>query len=377
LKILGIVITKNEEIHISRCISSLTKFVDDVLVVDAISDDATIEIAKNYGAKVIKRRWVSYSEQLNWLLENHATEYDYVLRLDADEYINSSKPKKFRETLVKFSDSNFRAISVQRSYKFLGSLLQDSEFNKRNVVRIFTPEHRFTNRLTDEKLIYKDHEHSIIDLEIIDENLKSIESWLIKHVKYSILEAKNFKSKGPMSRVQKIYYFLPKYFRASLYFNYRFFITQRLRGGISAQLFVVCQSLLYRLIVDFQITEDFLSKKTQISKEQFIYGIFQRAIESSKKVDINFKNTGDIRINYNSNRKFISHRSFLYSLSIKIRIFLNLFLLVILSGFYFFGIRSLKKFAFSTLFYFILLDIIVLSNFIQSKKIKLEIDNVR
>jgi glycosyltransferase involved in cell wall biosynthesis len=49
-----IIITKNEEKHIARCISSVG-FADEVIVVDSGSTDNTVNIAKELGAKVIKK----------------------------------------------------------------------------------------------------------------------------------------------------------------------------------------------------------------------------------------------------------------------------------------------------------------------------------
>ena len=49
----AVIITHNEEENISKCLASLTGL-DEIIVVDSGSDDATIEIAKNHGAKLIK-----------------------------------------------------------------------------------------------------------------------------------------------------------------------------------------------------------------------------------------------------------------------------------------------------------------------------------
>ena len=123
---------------------------DDILVVDAFSDDQTVNISEKFGATVIQRKWKSYPDQLNWLLMHHTKGYDFVFRLDADEYINNQTPNKFRNTLSNLLIERKNVISVKRSYKFLGSVLKDSQIYKKNVVRIFTPNHRFENRLMDE-----------------------------------------------------------------------------------------------------------------------------------------------------------------------------------------------------------------------------------
>jgi glycosyltransferase involved in cell wall biosynthesis len=366
LKLLGIIITKDEELHISRCIKSLEKYVDDILIVDAFSNDQTPIIANNLGAKVIQRRWVSYSDQLNWMLINHAGDYDYVVRLDADEYINGYNPIFFRDTLSNLLLNKVRAISVKRSYKFLGSIIKDSEFYMRNVVRIFTPDHRFSNRLTDEKLIFNDFEHRVIDLEIIDENLKSVSSWLLKHLNYSNLEAKNYISDGPMSKAQKFYYTLPAFTRSAAYFLFRFLITQRFRGGISALIFVIGQSLVLRILVDYQISEN--SKKSHqklsMSTDMTLNYIVYRAI-GIYRVEAPVKNGTIKNLDFLGLNKWF--RKIYYRLPLKIRIFLNLLILVPSTGFSFFLVKRYKKFVLNNFLFSMILDIIILADIIQIK----------
>ena len=54
MKISAIVLTKNEERNIKKCLKSL-KWCDEVIVIDDFSKDKTVKIAKKLGAKVYKR----------------------------------------------------------------------------------------------------------------------------------------------------------------------------------------------------------------------------------------------------------------------------------------------------------------------------------
>ena len=53
--IAAIILTKNEEKHIARCIRSLEGVCDEIFVIDSFSTDRTCEIAEALGAKVLKR----------------------------------------------------------------------------------------------------------------------------------------------------------------------------------------------------------------------------------------------------------------------------------------------------------------------------------
>ena len=86
MKLSGVVITKNEEKNIERCLASLS-FCDEVIVVDSHSTDTTIAKAKNFTSKVFVREWTGYVDQ-----KSYATGlaiHDWVLSLDADEEVSN------------------------------------------------------------------------------------------------------------------------------------------------------------------------------------------------------------------------------------------------------------------------------------------------
>jgi len=86
VKISAIIITQNEERNIGRCIDSVRSVVDEIVVIDSFSTDQTCDIALEKGARVIKHRFISHIDQKNFAV-TQAT-YEYVLSLDADEYLS-------------------------------------------------------------------------------------------------------------------------------------------------------------------------------------------------------------------------------------------------------------------------------------------------
>lgn len=77
-----VVLTKNEERNIAACLGSV-QWADELIVLDSFSEDATVEIARIFGAKVYQRQFVNYPDQRNAALE--LAEGDWVLFIDADE----------------------------------------------------------------------------------------------------------------------------------------------------------------------------------------------------------------------------------------------------------------------------------------------------
>ena len=82
----AVIITRNEAENISRCIESVQKVADEVIVVDAYSEDDTVEICKKLGARIFQKRWEGYSNSKNF--GNDKAEHDFILSLDADEVLS-------------------------------------------------------------------------------------------------------------------------------------------------------------------------------------------------------------------------------------------------------------------------------------------------
>ncbi len=84
--ITGTIITYNEEDHIEACIASLRQVCDDIVVVDSLSTDRTVELARTAGARVVLQKYLGEGRQRN-VTEKEAA-HDWILALDADERLD-------------------------------------------------------------------------------------------------------------------------------------------------------------------------------------------------------------------------------------------------------------------------------------------------
>ena len=82
----AVIITYNEEQNIARCIESVSRVADEIVVVDSFSTDTTESICKNNGATFIQHAFEGHIEQKNFALSQ--ARYDYILSLDADEALS-------------------------------------------------------------------------------------------------------------------------------------------------------------------------------------------------------------------------------------------------------------------------------------------------
>jgi len=98
-KISVVIITYNEEKNIERCLKSVQKVADEILVVDSFSVDQTEEICKRFNTRFIQHSFEGYVAQKNWAMKE--AKYDYVLSLDADEELTD----KLVQSILKIKEN--------------------------------------------------------------------------------------------------------------------------------------------------------------------------------------------------------------------------------------------------------------------------------
>jgi len=117
-----IVMTKNEEKNIEKCMRSLKAF-DEVFVVDSRSTDRTCEIAKRQGAKIVEFRWNGkYPKKKQWCLENLPFKNDWVLYVDADEELYPETAEEIGAVIEAGQDC--AGYFVGYDYAFIGKILK-------------------------------------------------------------------------------------------------------------------------------------------------------------------------------------------------------------------------------------------------------------
>jgi len=93
-----VILAKNEEINIRRCVAAVS-WCREVVVVDDESTDRTVDIAISAGARVVIRRFSSFAGQRNWALREASLLCDWVLMLDADEVVTPELRRELMDVL--------------------------------------------------------------------------------------------------------------------------------------------------------------------------------------------------------------------------------------------------------------------------------------
>jgi glycosyltransferase involved in cell wall biosynthesis len=147
-----IVITKNEEAAIARCLGS-AKFADEIVVLDQASSDRTAEIARALGARVIVAAdWPGFGPQKNRALEQ--ARGDWVLSLDADEWIGPALAGEIEAKIARTDAAD--GYEIPRRSRFCGKIVRHGDWRGDRVLRLFR---RGRGRFSDDKV----HERLIVD----------------------------------------------------------------------------------------------------------------------------------------------------------------------------------------------------------------------
>ncbi len=117
LPISAVVITKNEEANLPECLAALA-WADEILVVDSFSTDATVELARKLGARVVQHPFQDYAAQRNFA-QSQAT-HDWVLFVDADERVSDNLRDEIRGQAASGRLADANAYHFKRVHLMLG-----------------------------------------------------------------------------------------------------------------------------------------------------------------------------------------------------------------------------------------------------------------
>ena len=144
----AIVITRNEAGNIGDCLDSLA-FCDERIVVDCGSTDATVDIARNRGARVESHEWRGFGPQKNYALSLACGEW--VLSLDADERVTPELAAAIKAVLAKPSADGYE---FPRHSTFCGRPMRHSGWYPDYVLRLFRRgKARFDDVIVHERVI--------------------------------------------------------------------------------------------------------------------------------------------------------------------------------------------------------------------------------
>lgn len=182
----AVILTKNEEDKIARCITSL-KWTDEVLVIDDESTDKTKEIAQSLGARVIIHKSCgNFDGQRNIGIENAKNEW--ILQMDADEVVTDELKNKIIESIN--NPGGFVAFKFRRKNYFLGHFMRYAGEYDYWLRLFYKQKARYVGADIHERLKV-DGEVGIIEADMEHFAFKTISHFIIRQNSYSSFESKS------------------------------------------------------------------------------------------------------------------------------------------------------------------------------------------
>ena len=268
--ITALILTKNEELHIERCIDSIKDLVSNIYVIDSGSTDNTRLICEKHQVNFFVNPFYNYSSQLNYglkiLLENNC---DWVLSIDADEFFTPKLIKEINNTFDKDIDQ-FSGLAFTRKVIFHGKILNFGGISSRQL-RLFRAKEGYCERHFMDEHIKVKGKIKNLNYPFFDCCLKDLSWWTAKHNLYSNREIvdmlfiidneKNSNKSLPIGakikRKIKIYIYckMPIIIRAFLYFLVRYLFLLGFLDGIKGLIYYFLQGFWYRFLIDAKILE--------------------------------------------------------------------------------------------------------------------------
>ncbi len=190
----AVLITKNEASQITPCLRSLSDWVDEIVILDSGSTDATLDIGKQYGAKVFVREdWEGFGVQRQ-RAQALATG-DFILAIDADERI-SSELRSSIEDVLKNPDPSM-LYQVVRQNAFLDKDVFHNGWRREKIVRFYANNNfKFNARAVHESVDSKGIPTKTLGGFLIHDACRNYEYYLEKHLAYAHSWARNRAESG-------------------------------------------------------------------------------------------------------------------------------------------------------------------------------------
>ena len=274
-----VILTKNEERNLRKCIESFRGIAKRFVIVDSFSTDKTELLCNDLdkelrkigsGLDFYKNKWVDYATQLNWGLTMTNITTEWSMRMDADEELTEDLAPEINSGLDALP-ADINGVILRRRLIFMGRWIKHGGRYPEFLLRIFrTGKAYCEHKIMDEHMILSEGRAVTFRHDLIDNNQKDLEWWTAKHNWYSSREVldhqmtsenrtdRSLESSGRSTAQAALkrriknsrYYKLPKFMRAHLYFIYRYYFKLGFLDGREGKIFHFLQAYWYRFLVD-------------------------------------------------------------------------------------------------------------------------------
>ena len=151
-KLSAVIITKNEEKNIRRCLESVIEVADEIIVIDSQSTDNTVSICREFQVEIFQLEWKGYAHAKNYGIGK--TKNDYILSIDADEVLS----EMLIHSIQKVKEQLKGAYEFNRLSNYCGQWIHHCGWYPDRKIRLFSKNNaRWYGNFVHEKLQFDDH----------------------------------------------------------------------------------------------------------------------------------------------------------------------------------------------------------------------------
>lgn len=195
-----VIITLNEERNIRRCLDSVRRLTDDIVVIDSCSTDNTESICREYGVNFVTQPWLGYSEQKN--LGNKVAKNDWILSIDADEALDETLQQSITSADI---TSDSRMFSMNRMVNYCGKWVRHCGWYPDKKIRLFNRKTTRWEGVIHETLVVSDNTEVVhLKGDILHYTYYSTDEHYRQADKFSTMTAQQAYDKGKKSSWFKI-----------------------------------------------------------------------------------------------------------------------------------------------------------------------------
>ena len=272
----AVILTFNEELHLERALASISGFTKEIFVIDSFSTDRTVEIARAHGAIVLQNKFINQAKQFQWALDNAPISGEWILRLDADEIIETDLAAEIVQKLPVLTP-DVVGINIKRKHIFMDRWVKHGGRYPLVMLRIWRKGHgRIENRWMDEHVVIWGGRTVTFEGGFADHNLNDLTFFTDKHNKYATREAieilnqrLNFNPRDHSVTTEStslqtaakffikehIYNHIPFTISAFMYFVWRYIFQLGFLDGRSGLIYHFLQGYWYRFLVGAKVME--------------------------------------------------------------------------------------------------------------------------
>jgi len=185
-----VIITKNEEENIERCLKS-AEWADEIVVLDSGSTDRTPQICRQYDCRFIEHEWHGFGRTKKYAVEQTCN--NWILSVDADEEISQD----LKETILQIiKNPKYNGYRINRRTFYLGKLINHCGWNRDYPLRLFNKQYGNFNTEIVHESVEIEGEAGLIEEKLWHYNYPTIDSHIKKINRYSAMSARKKYEQG-------------------------------------------------------------------------------------------------------------------------------------------------------------------------------------